>query len=62
MDEILSTPCPACGQLYLILETRWDTSDIGTFSLAGMQMKLPAVVEIWIRCLNCGVEAKGHRS
>lgn len=61
MPSVNETQCPECSEYCLILETRWSASEIGTFSLSGVQVKLPMFTEVWVRCTNCGVEAKGHQ-
>lgn len=54
--------CPACGAAgSLRLETRIEAKEIGTFSVAGSQMKVVASEVIWLVCDSCKIEAKGHR-
>lgn len=55
-------PCPQCGANALRIEmrTRIVTKPIGSFSLAGTQMKFSAwrVKWPWLVCGNCGIEAE----
>lgn len=55
MTEI--PPCPACGGT-LHLEERLTAHKIGTFSVAGAQLKFPARQRWWIVCDDCGIEAE----
>lgn len=52
-----STPCPKCRQTGS-LEVRQvlQAKDIGTFSLSGAQMKVPAVMAWQYRCTACGAQ------
>ncbi len=59
--KVEETPCPACGALALRIESRLAIRQIGTFSLAGQQMKFSADQVPWLVCGSCGVEAEGHR-
>lgn len=52
----------ACGCGYaggLWFEWRLQAKPIGSFSLAGAQMKVSANREPWIVCPPCGAEAQG---
>lgn len=61
MAKIDETPCPACGSKSLRIEERLTTKPIGSFSLAGVQMKVSAVSKPWLVCGTCGIEAEGKR-
>ena len=54
------TPCPACGAVALRVEQRLEAKPIGTWSLAGSQMKVFAGYWPWLVCGACGVEARGE--
>lgn len=58
--EIEATVCPKCGEGHLYLESRFTAKELGTYSLAGVGMKLSVTPTFWIVCDHCGVEAKGH--
>lgn len=64
-NPLADIPCPACGATALRIEwrTRVVASPIGTFALAGQQVKAPAKTEPWpwVRCGACGIEAEGSR-
>lgn len=56
-----STSCPKCGQtgsleVCQVLQAR----KIGTFSLAGAQMKVPARVVWQYRCTACGAQGEAE--
>jgi hypothetical protein len=51
-------PCPACGGDRLRLERRLRAKEVGTFSVAGSQLKFPAVEVLWLVCGECGVESE----
>lgn len=58
--------CPNCGKNTLRLEMRMGplkVKPIGTFSLAGAQMKMAATMEAegFLVCNDCGFEKKGKR-
>lgn len=57
--DVSDTPCPACGQTTLSIEERFEPKPVGTWSLAGAQMKLTGKMWPYVRCSNCGVEARG---
>ena len=59
LPDASKTPCPACGELTLVIEERFEAKPIGTWSLAGVQNKMTGTMWPWIRCTNCGVEARG---
>lgn len=61
MADVKTTPCPACGEVALRIETRLEARPIGSFSLAGAQLKSSAKEVPWLVCGACGVEAKGHQ-
>ena len=62
MQKIIKYPetiCPACKETggveaYSIFRAK----QIGTFSLAGVQMKLPVVEEVRAHCTLCGAEGE----
>lgn len=43
VDPLAGVPCPTCGELTLRIETRFETRPLGTWSLAGRQLKTSAV-------------------
>jgi DNA-directed RNA polymerase subunit RPC12/RpoP len=48
------TRCPECRSLNLFVKEILQTKDIGTFSLAGNQLKFSAKM-VWIyKCADCG--------
>lgn len=53
--------CPNCGvdKDTLSIERKFETAQIGDFSLAGGQMKTSARVVLVINCENCGWTAQG---
>ena len=55
------TPCPACGYEFLILEMRLVAKPLGTYSLAGMQLKVAAYEWPYIVCKGCGIDAPAKR-
>ena len=55
--SVAETPCPQCGKKQLEIERRLTAKPIGSWSLAGMQMKMTAVDWPWIVCRNCYVES-----
>jgi hypothetical protein len=57
--DVTDTPCPGCGAKALRIEQRITGKPIGTFSLAGAQMKVSATVKWWLVCDGCGIEAEG---
>lgn len=52
-------PCPHCGVAALHIEARFAASPIGTYSLAGAQMKLAAELTVYLVCRACGAEVRG---
>lgn len=57
--NVADTPCPGCGNKTLAIEMRLTASPVGTFSLAGVGMKVTAATKPWLVCTNCGIEAEG---
>jgi len=57
--NVADTPCPACGEKTLTIEMRLTAAPVGTFSLAGVGMKVTAATKPWLICTNCGIEAEG---
>ncbi len=49
----IAKPCPFCGQRKL--ELRWwlEAKPVGTFSLAGAQLKFSAVENAVVQCHGC---------
>jgi hypothetical protein len=41
-EELDSVTCPNCGDTGLVLETRLKAQELGTYSVAGTQMKISA--------------------
>lgn len=64
-ERVAATACPGCEQKALRVELRPELQarPIGSFSLAGQQMKFSAVkAQVpWLVCGNCGAEARGKR-
>lgn len=54
----LPQPCPVCSGL-LELSWRLTAKPIGSFSLAGAQMKVSALVRAQVLCAGCGLAAVG---
>lgn len=71
-DQLARTPCPSCGELTLTLEVRDEprltARPLGTWSLAGYQPKVSAVVDIvsWPYAVcttdGCGFERRATRA
>lgn len=53
--------CPACGGEKLILGERFVARPIGSFSLAGAQVKVSANKIVLLWCDRCPLELVGHR-
>lgn len=51
------TPCPRCGELSLKIEWKLHAKPLGSFSVAGQQMKLVCQEWPYLVCKSCGVEA-----
>lgn len=60
VDDLANTPCPVCGKKTLELEMRLEAAELGTFSLAGHQMKFSAREWPYLVCRNCGVDARSE--
>jgi hypothetical protein len=56
----LPQDCPQCAQQRLEMVWTLVAHPIGTFSLAGAQMKFSASVVAVVRCHNCGFRAQGR--
>lgn len=58
MDE---APCPVCGAApgALSLAECWEVPPLGTWSLAGAQLKTPARVVPVATCAACGLYQRG---
>jgi len=61
LEDVGQIPCPGCGVKALAIEWRLETKPLGTYSLAGQQLKVSANEVPWVVCSSCGVEAKGKR-
>lgn len=57
--DVSTTACPACGEQRLEIEYRLEAKPLGSYSLAGHQVKVAASGWPWLVCRNCGVEARG---
>lgn len=56
----LGAPCKYCGSKDTWVERRMEGKQIGTFSLAGAQMKFSVHTWPWAVCGGCGHESKGR--
>lgn len=61
-ERIQSTVCPKCQESTLKVEYRLKTQPVGSFSLAGQQMKFSALEWPWVVCSGCGAESEGKIS
>jgi uncharacterized paraquat-inducible protein A len=61
VKKVKDTACPRCGVKALRIEMRLTAKRIGSFSLAGAQMKVVATEVPWLVCGVCGIEAEGTR-
>lgn len=52
--------CPFCGYKPLRLELRLQAKPLGTFSLAGGQVKFSATQWPWLVCDGCKADAPGE--
>jgi transcription elongation factor Elf1 len=52
--KIADVPCPECGAKAFSIKTRLVARPIGTYSLAGAQMKVSAYEWPHLVCGNCG--------
>ncbi|WP_286347080.1 hypothetical protein [Frondihabitans sucicola] len=58
----IDAPCPMCGHQGMTVAPRLTAKPLGSYSLAGVQMKFSATSEMWITCdAGCGFEEKGKR-
>lgn len=61
MQVSILKACPECGHAgKLILETRMQAAQLGTFSLAGAGMKVTARDKALLRCLRCNMQRQGY--
>lgn len=64
-NPLEGVPCKRCGKRTLHIELRPNVTakDIGSFSIAGQQVKFCANVDPWpwAVCGNCGAESKGKK-
>lgn len=58
-ESIRATTCPGCQASTLTVEYRLRAQPLGTFSLAGQQLKFSALEWPWVVCPGCGAEAEG---
>jgi len=56
--KLSGTPCPSCGEMALTIEYRLEVKELGTWSLAGTQPKVAARSWPWLKCMNCGLDAR----
>lgn len=56
----LPKPCPSCGASPLELSWGLVARPLGTWSLAGAQMKTSAVEWATVSCPACGVQVPGR--
>ena len=61
VSDLEGTPCPLCGVAALRVEERLRAKPVGSFSLAGGQMKVVAERVLWLVCGACGIEVEGRR-
>lgn len=56
-----SQPCPKCGELNRMqVRQEFKTSPVGSYSLAGVQMKFSGQV-VWVyRCQECGAHGSAE--
>lgn len=59
-DQLKEIPCPQCGECTLYLGEGLRARPIGSFSLAGQQMKFSAVSTPVIRCKTRGCDFVKH--
>lgn len=52
------TECPMCGNVGFTVSWVLRAKPIGTFSLAGQQMKVSAKEVAVVKCDGCGLEAE----
>jgi hypothetical protein len=58
---ITRTACPECGEVgYLYIDTRFVSKPLGTFSIAGAQMKTVGKMKPVLRCHNCPFDLVGE--
>lgn len=61
MTTAQESNCPACDQHgSLVIETHIVANPLGTFSIAGAQMKVTARERLVLRCSACGLEITGE--
>lgn len=58
-DDIAKTPCPGCGALALSIQVGIRLKELGSFSLAGQQMKASGSHAPILRCTECAWEHWG---
>lgn len=62
-EAVGKTPCPVCRQLTLRFTMRLEAKPLGTWSLAGQQLKSSAVEWPYVVCDNddCDFEQRATR-
>lgn len=59
--SINRTPCPGCGMINnLYISVEFVAQPIGSFSLAGMQMKVSGRERPVLKCRNCDFNLPGE--
>ena len=58
-NEYHRKPCPSCGAYRIRILHELEVRPIGTFSLAGAQMKVSAIIVPVLKCDNCGLTLRG---
>ncbi|HEX5522788.1 MAG TPA: hypothetical protein VFX53_05040 [Pedococcus sp.] len=59
-EPVPDVPCPSCDQSTLDVEWRLVAKPLGSFSLAGQQMKVSAVETPFLVC-PCGLDLQGSK-
>lgn len=57
--KMVNARCPACDSRTLGIELRLKAAQIGSFSLAGVQMKFPVSEVPYLVCTTCGSHVEG---
>jgi hypothetical protein len=58
-DADLPLPCPSCNRTLMSMSWTLVARPVGSFSLAGAQMKVSASSRAVVRCRGCAFEAHG---
>lgn len=60
VSQLAAVPCTACGKVGgLRIEERLEARPLGTWSLAGAQLKVNARRWPWMVCDHCKAECRG---